>query len=262
MRATEARLATNKTTLGGLKFLDRSPDAPSAPPARPDGISVLVVDSQTLFRVGLARLLGDDERLLVMGVSAGHRELPERCAAMSVDVIVADLELSEMNGLELTRLVSSMAPSTRVLLLASTVDWRVIPAMASGAAGFLLKDSDPEAIRSAVVAVHLGEKVLCREATDWLIDEAPTHRLTRREVEVLRMVAEGADNGDIAHQLGLRQKTVRNYVSRVYRKLASQSRAQIARYALDVDIDGHGAGDDVTAAFPVSGGGRGGACCD
>jgi DNA-binding NarL/FixJ family response regulator len=223
---------------------------------------VLVVDSQTLFRVGLARLLGDDERLLVMGDSAGNPELPERCAALSVDVIVADLELPELNGLELTRLISSTAPNTRVLLLASSVDWRVIPAMASGAAGFLLKDSDPEAIRSAVVAVHLGEKVLCREATEWLIDEALSHRLTRREVEVLRMVAEGADNRDIADKLGLRQKTVRNYMSRLYHKLASQSRAQIARYALDVDIDGQKAGDDVKSSFPVFGGGRGGAWCD
>lgn len=203
-----------------------------------DRISVMVVDSQTLFRAGLARLLADDHRLLVIGVSEGHDELPEMCARMSVDVVVTDIELcEEMNGIELTRLVTSAAPGTRVLLLASRVDWRVIPAMASGAAGFLLKDSDPESIKSAVVAIHLGEKVLCREATEWLIDQAPNSRLTRREVEVLRLVASGADNSAIAHQLGLNQKTVRNYVSRLYRKLASQSRSQIATYALEVNYD-------------------------
>ncbi len=206
----------------------------------PEGgrIAVLIVDSQTLFRAGLARLLGDDERLFVVGASAGHRGLPEMCATMSVNVVVADIELGEMNGIELTRLVSSVAPNTQMLLLASRVDWRVVPAMASGAAGLLLKDSDPEAIRSAVVAVHLGEKVLCREATEWLINEGPTHRLTRREVDVLRMVAAGAGNAEIARRLGLRQKTVRNYVSRLYRKLASQSRSEIAAYAIEADIDG------------------------
>jgi NarL family two-component system response regulator LiaR len=230
-----------------LRILDGPGDEPVAPDRREDGISVLVVDGQTLFRLGLARLLDDDERLRVVGVSAGDPELLEMCAAIPVDVIVADLDLGEMSGIELTRRVGSVAPATRVLLLASTVDWRLAPAMASGAAGFLLKDSDPEAIRSAVVSVHLGEKVLCREATDWLIEKAPTHRLTRREVDVLRMVADGADNGEIAQQLGLRQKTVRNYVSRLYRKLASQSRAQIANYALEVPmalevpLDGHGA---------------------
>jgi DNA-binding NarL/FixJ family response regulator len=247
----EARLATNETALAGPAYLDGRPDVARDRRAREHAISVLVVDSQTLFRVGLARLLGDDDRLLVIGVSAGDRELPQRCAALSVDVMVADLDLGEINGIELTRQVGSTAPGTRVLLLASRVDWRVIPAMASGAAGFLLKDSSPEAIRSAVVAAHLGEKVLCPEATEWLVEESPTYRLTRREVDVLRMVAEGADNGAIAQQLGLQQKTVRNYVSRLYRKLASQNRAQIAAYAFGLDVDGSDGGDDITRSFPV-----------
>jgi NarL family two-component system response regulator LiaR len=253
MCATEAPLATNEGTHGGPRFPDQPPDVPFVPRTREDRISVLVVDSQTLFREGLARLLGDDERLLLIGVSAGHRELPEMCAAQSVDVVLVDLDLREMNGIELTRQVTSMAPSTRVLLLASTVDWRVIPSIASGAAGFLLKDSDPEAIGSAVVAVHLGENVLCREATAWLIEEAPTHRLTKREIDVLRMVAAGANNHEIAEKLGLRQKTVRNYLSRLYRKLASQSRAQLATYALEVDIDSQDASGKPRAASPAAG---------
>jgi DNA-binding NarL/FixJ family response regulator len=200
--------------------------ADSKPP-----ISVMVVDSQTLFRSGLARLLDDDDRLLVVAASDGHRQLPELCRSLGVDVVVTDFQLPEMDAIELTRMVANVSPQTRMLILAAAVDWRVIPAMAAGAAGFLLKDAEPEAIRSAVVSVHLGEKVLCREAAQWLIEEAPAQRLTRRETEVLRMVAAGADNQEIAAELNIGQKTVRNYVSRLYHKLASQDRAQMATYA-------------------------------
>jgi DNA-binding NarL/FixJ family response regulator len=215
-------MATNDTILRlPIPAVARRSTAWSEPDNR---ISVMVVDGQTLFRSGLARLLSDDDRLVVVGSSEGRRDLPDLCSNMAVDVVVTDLQLPELNGIELTRLVAAASPDTRVLIRGS-------PAMAAGAAGYLLKDSEPEAISSAVVSVHLGEKVLCREAAHWLIDEAPGHRLTRREVEVLGMVAEGADNSQIAEALDLGQKTVRNYVSRLYHKLASQDRAQIASYA-------------------------------
>lgn len=241
---------TKEGTVGAPLCVDQHGRRAVSPVLREGRISVLVVDTHHLFRAGLARLLADDERLLVLGISAGHRELPEMCSAMSVDVVLADMDLRDINGIEFTRLVTATAPSTRVLLLASTVDWRVIPAMAAGAAGLMLKDSNPEAISSAVVAVHFGEKVLCREATAWLIEEAPTHRLTRRELDVLRMVSSGANNSEIAQRLGLRQKTVGNYVSRLYWKLSSQSRAQIATYASELDIDPRGGNDDGIDAFP------------
>jgi DNA-binding NarL/FixJ family response regulator len=120
-----------------------------------------------------------------------------------------------------------------VLILASTADWSVMPAMAAGAAGYLLKDSQPEAIRSAVVSAHLGGQVLCREAARWLIQDTPDYRLTRRETDVLRLVSQGADNKEIAELLQLGEKTVRNYVSRLYHKLAVHNRAQISPHVLD-----------------------------
>jgi DNA-binding NarL/FixJ family response regulator len=232
-------MASNDTIL--RLPISPEPDESAAWAEPENRIAVMVVDGQTLFRSGLARLLSDDDRLVVVGASGGHRELPDLCASLAVDVVVTDLLLPEINGIELTRLVAGASPSTRVLILASSVDWRVIPAMAAGAAGYLLKDAEPEAISSAVVSVHLGEKVLCREAAHWLIDEAPAHRLTRRESEVLRMVAEGADNSQIAEALDLGQKTVRNYVSRLYHKLASQDRAQMARDAFHAGVGTHDA---------------------
>ncbi len=147
----------------------------------------------------------------------------------SVDVVLIDLELSRADGIDLVRLLSSECPTTKTLVLTSNPDWRVRPAMIAGAAGVLLKDSSPEAIQAAVVSVHLGDQVLCTEAAQWFLgEERPTH-LTQRESDVLRMVAQGANNAEIATQLQLGQKTVRNYVSRLYRKLDLNNRAQLAR---------------------------------
>jgi DNA-binding NarL/FixJ family response regulator len=199
-------------------------------------ISVVVVAAERLFRLGLARLLGEDECLDVIGVSDGEPELLELCTATSVDVVLIDLELSRADGIDLVRLLASQCPNTRTLVLTSNPDWRVRPAMIAGAAGVLLKDTSPEAIRAAVVSVHLGDQVLCNEAARWVLGEEPSTHLTQRESAVLRMVAQGANNAEIALQLHLGQKTVRNYVSRLYRKLDLNNRAQIATYLARTDI--------------------------
>ena len=191
----------------------------------------MVVDGQAVFRSGLARLLGEDERLEVVAVSEGEPDVPDLCVEMSIDVVVTDLRLPKVDGIELIRMISAVSPSTKTLVVASAADWGVVPAIGSGAAGFLLKDAEPEAIMSAVVAVHLGEQVLCREAINWVNGKASVRRLTRRETEVLAMMAEGVGNKEIAERLQLGEKTVRNYVSRVYRKLSVHSRAQIATSA-------------------------------
>jgi DNA-binding NarL/FixJ family response regulator len=199
-------------------------------------ISVMVVDGQAVFRSGLARLLGEDGRLEVVAVSEGGPDVVEVCAAMSVDVVVTDLRLPKMDGIELIRTLATVSPGTRILVVASAADWGVVPAIGAGAAGFLLKDAEPEAIMSAVVAVHLGEQVLCREAINWVNGKSSLRRLTRRETEVLSMIAEGRGNKEIAERLHLGEKTVRNYVSRVYRKLAVHNRAQIAAYAFHSEV--------------------------
>jgi DNA-binding NarL/FixJ family response regulator len=193
-------------------------------------ISVVLVVAERLFGLGLARLLGEDDRIHVIEVSQGEPELLDLCIAESVDVVLIDLELSRADGIDLVRLLSSECPTAKTLTLTSNPDWRVRPAMIAGAAGVLLKDSSPEAIQAAVVSVHLGDQVLCSEAAQWFLgEERPTH-LTQRESDVLRMIAQGANNAEIATQLQLGQKTVRNYVSRLYRKLDLTNGAQIATY--------------------------------
>ncbi len=193
-------------------------------------VSVIVVAAERLFRLGVARLLGEDDRLDVIGVSEGEFELLGVCAASSVDVVLIDLDLTKVDSIDLVRLIASECPATKSLIVTSQADWRVRPAMIAGAAGILLKDTSPESIRAAVISVHLGDQVLCNEAARWVLGEEYSAHLTQRESDVLRMVAQGANNAEIAAELHLGQKTVRNYVSRIYQKLELTNRSQIATY--------------------------------
>ena len=198
----------------------------------------MVADGQALFRRGLVRILQDDERFDVVAESAGGADVPETCAAVPVDVLVTELELGTTDAIELTRRVGAISPTTRVLILTSVADSRVIPALAAGASGYVLKDAEPDAIRCAILSVHFGDQVLCSAAAKWLVEAvsgdgpARERRLTQRETDVVRLMAAGTLNRDIAQQLKISDKTVRNYVSRVYGKLALHNRAQIATYAL------------------------------
>jgi DNA-binding NarL/FixJ family response regulator len=172
----------------------------------------------------------------VVAVSDGEPELLELCKATSIDVVIMDIQLARTDSINLLRSIAETCPNTQTLILISTTDWRIRPAMMAGAAGILLKDTSPEAIRAAVISVHLGDQVLCNEAARWVLGETPSSRLTQRESDVLHLVAQGASNAEVAARLGLGEKTVRNYVSRLYHKLALTNRAQIATYALHADI--------------------------
>jgi DNA-binding NarL/FixJ family response regulator len=208
----------------------RALDGPSVVDSGDSRISVVLVAAERLFGLGLARLLDEDDRIDVVEVTQGEPELVALCRTQAIDVVVIDLELSQADGIDLVRLLSTECPTTRTLILTTNADWRVRPAMIAGAAGILLKDSSPEAIRAAVVSVHLGDQVLCTEAAQWFLGEERSTHLTQRESDVLRMVAQGANNAEIAAQLRLGQKTVRNYVSRLYRKLDLNNRAQLAMF--------------------------------
>lgn len=198
-------------------------------------ISVVVVAAEQLFAFGLARLLGEDDCLEVIGVSDGQTDVLELCVVNSIDVVLIDLELLRANCIDVVRLLASECPATRTLVLTSNPDWRVRAAMVAGASGVLLKDTSPEATRAAVVSVHLGDQILCNEAARWVLGEDPSAHLTQRESDVLQIMAQGANNAEIARQLHLGEKTVRNYVSRLYRKLDLNNRAQFARYVAHTD---------------------------
>lgn len=236
-----------------MSVLNRDLQKPTEPTTSSDGtpasrISVLVVAAERLFGLGLASLLGEDDSLDVIGVSDGEPNLVGLCSAESIDVVVIDMELARANCIEVVRLLASECPATRALVLTSHPDWRIRPAMVAGAAGVLLKDTSPEATRAAVVSVHLGDQVICGEAARWMLRDDPSLHLTQRESDVLRIAAQGANNAEIARQLQLGQKTVRNYVSRLYRKLDLNNRAQLATYLAHTDIASGRGGNDGTSA--------------
>jgi DNA-binding NarL/FixJ family response regulator len=202
----------------------------------------MVVDNQALVRSGLVALLEND-RLEVKAISKGDEDVPRICAERSVDVLITDVELLAVDGIDMIRRVGLVSPHTKVLVIAAAADARVLPALAAGAAGFVLKNVESDAICSAVMLVHLGELVLCAEAAGWLLEQASGagrsgRGLTQRETEVLRLVAVGTANKGIAELLEVSEKTVRNYISRLCNKLALENRAQMVRYAMHIGITG------------------------
>lgn len=242
------------TTAGSLSVLNSDlpqlSDIAASPNGSADGsrVSVIVVATERLFRHGLAGLLSRDDRLDVIGVSDDEADLLALCKSRAVDVVLMDIQLSRSNAIDLVRSIASECPHTKTLVLTSSADWRVRPTMIAGAGGVLLKDTSPEAIMAAVVSIHLGDRVLCNETARWVLGEEPSTHLTQREWEVFRMISEGANNSEIAEQLQLGQKTVRNYVSRLYRKLDLTNRAQIATYLAQSDIPGSASWSDLAPA--------------
>lgn len=195
-------------------------------------VSVAIADGQALFRSGLSGLLGEDPRIRVMWACGDGAVLSDLCVTSRVDVLVADADLPRLDIVELPRLLSSACPATRILVLGASVDWRVHPMIAAGAAGFLLKDTAPEGLRAAVISVHAGTQVFSSEATAAIMEGRPTLGLTPRESAVLQHVADGASNREIAAAMHIQEKTVRNYMSRLYRKLPSASRSDMTHTAL------------------------------
>jgi DNA-binding NarL/FixJ family response regulator len=208
----------------------------SGPPVR-----VLIADDQALFRSGLARLLAADPRVEVVGEAADGLEAVSRCADLAPDVVLMDLKMPTVDGVEATRRLLAANPGVRVLILtAFDADCHVLGALKAGACGYVLKDATPEGIVCSILAAHMGEQVMARAVADRVLDMLDGNAspkelydgLTSRELEVLRMIAAGAPNKQIAFRLKISEKTVRNHVSNMYEKLNIFDRSQAVLYAV------------------------------
>ena len=204
-------------------------------------ISVLIADDQTLFRVGLARLLSEDERVRIVGQAADGVEAVKLAHTLKPDVVLMDLRMPNLDRIEATRQFVAENPETRVVLLTTfEADNHVIQALKVGARGYILKDSRPESIISSIIAVVAGERVMAGAVANRVLEmltgtSTPKEfydGLTAREIEILRLLASGMANKQIAYRLKISEKTVRNHVSNMYEKLNIFDRSQAVLYAV------------------------------
>lgn len=215
-----------------------------------DRIGVLIVDDHAMVRQGLRTFLSLHDTIEVVGEAANGLEAVEQVRQRRPDVVLMDLVMPELDGIEATRRIRTLSPETQVLALTSfTEDEKVFPAIEAGALGYLLKDVSPEDLVQAIEAAHRGEAQLHPDITKKLMgqmvararqpDLAPAKtkksgpdELTERELEVLRLIATGLSNREIAQALTIAEKTVKTHVSNILSKLHLADRTQAAIYAL------------------------------
>jgi len=206
-----------------------------------DKISVLIVDDHGVVRQGLRTYLELLDDIDVVGEAKNGVEAVEQVRRHQPDIVLMDLVMPEMNGVEATRQSIAVSPSTKVIVLTSfSEDDLVFPAIQAGATGYLLKDVDPAELHQAIQAVHEGEvqlhpdimKKLIHRVTAPQIESNSRHGdLTPRELEVLSLIAQGKSNRGIATALSISEKTVKTHVGNILSKLHLSDRTQAAIYA-------------------------------
>jgi two-component system, NarL family, response regulator LiaR len=206
-----------------------------------NSIRVLIAEDHAIVRKGVRTLLSLEKDIEVIGEAANGREAVEQVGNLNPDVVLMDLVMPELDGIQAIQQIRTIHPGAKVLVLTSfATDDKIFPAIKAGALGYLLKDSDPAELARAIRQVNAGEyslhPIIARKVLQELNlspKNPPTAQpLTEREVEVLRMVAQGKSNRQIADELVLSLGTVRAHLSNILGKLHLASRTQATLYAL------------------------------
>ena len=207
-------------------------------------IRVLVVDDQELFRRGLTMLLTVEDDIEVVGEANDGSAAATLAASTAPDVILMDVRMPKLTGIEACVAMKDAAPHARIIMLtASDEEADLYEAVKNGASGYLLKDSSIDEVAQAVRVVADGQSLISPSMAIKLLDEfkqmsradrtaVPTPRLTERELEVLRLVAQGLNNREIAKQLFISENTVKNHVRNILEKLQLHSRMEAVMYAV------------------------------
>ena len=220
-------------------------------------VRVLIADDQALVRTGLRLILESEDDIDVVGEADNGREAIDLAARLRPHVILMDIRMPKLDGIEATRrLLSGASDGSRVLMLTTfDLDEYVYEALRAGASGFLLKDVPAEQLASGVRLVAQGEALLAPTVTRRLIHEfaqrsrptqsdAALDELTPRELEVLKLVARGRSNAEIAHDLVVSATTVKTHVARLLMKLGVRDRVQLVVLAYETTLVQPGAQDD------------------
>ncbi len=199
-------------------------------------IRVVVVDDHVIVRSGLEQLLGTTDDIELVGTAADGEAALAVVAEQRPDVVLMDLSMPGVDGVEATRRLAAEHPSSRVLVLTSFSDRsRILDALSAGADGYLLKHTEPDQIVAAIRAVYDGGSPLDPKAARALLESRrvrdPALDLTDREVEVLRLVHSGLSNKQIARKLGISERTVKAHLTRVFQRLGVADRTQAALWA-------------------------------
>lgn len=207
-------------------------------------IRILVVDDHAVFRKGLISLLSNQPEFEVAGEAANGREAVSKARELMPDIILMDVSMPDMDGLQATRRITQEIPYVRIVILSvSDTDENLFEAVKSGAQGYLLKNIEPRALFSALKGVAHGEASIPRtmaakvmgefaRQSSSLVSARPAAALSLRETEVLELVAKGKSNKEIASALAITENTVKNHLKNILEKLHLENRVQAATFAL------------------------------
>ena len=204
-------------------------------------IRVLIVDDHAIVRKGIRALLATEKDIQVIGEASDGAEAVAQANSLHPDVILMDLVMPKIDGIEATKQITAQQPGMRILILTSfAADDKVFPAIKAGALGYLLKDTGPQELVQSIHQVYRGEPSLEPSIARKVLTELSTPQqkplspdpLTERELGILRLIAQGRSNKEIAEQLVITEMTVRTHVSNILGKLHLASRTQAALYAL------------------------------
>ena len=211
-----------------------------------DAIKVLIVDDHALFRRGLQMVLENEPDIDVVGEGGDGQEAIDMAESSTPDVVLMDVRMPKHSGIEATRQIKDMLPSTKILMLTiSDEEGDLYEAIKAGASGYLLKEISIEEVADAVRSVHAGQSLISPSMASKLLTEfaamvkradertqVPGPRLTERELEVLKLVAKGLNNRDIGAELFISENTVKNHVRNILEKLHLHSRMEAVVYAV------------------------------
>jgi DNA-binding NarL/FixJ family response regulator len=215
---------------------------------RPEPIRVLIVDDHALFRRGLEMVLAEETDIDLVGEASDGAEAVQKAGEALPDVVLMDIRMPRSSGIEACRAMKEIAPSTKIVMLTiSDEEADLFEAIRAGASGYLLKDIPYDEVADVVRAVHGGQSLinpsmaakllaefaaLARRDASEPAEQVPAPRLTEREIEVLKLVARGMNNRDIAKELFISENTVKNHVRNILEKLQIHSRMEAVMIAV------------------------------